>query len=175
MKTYSLFLIAAFTLVSTGGSSVRAQQRVDMPELGVSVDTPAAWKQVRTSKVTNPLPAFGLYHLQDAKSGQFIAVRNEECTTKKKQKAWDKGEVAAKLKRGEDTLRPLGADAKVRFDEHTGFELTSPRSGVSFKAYVFYLSRDNRCYEVSVGSPEQAFETSSEAFQGLINGLSFAE
>ena len=163
----ALSLLVALLLVS---SLAQAQQRLDMPELGASVEIPAAWKQTKTYNVTSPLPEMGVYHLMNLENGQGISLRQDECSASDR-RAWIRGELAEVLHPG-DVLKPLSGKESVRFDEHKGFEIW--RRGPDYKAYVFYLAKGKRCYEVTLSSPEGIFGESESLFQQLVDSIRFA-
>lgn len=78
MKRVFYFFFALIVLLSLNRAT--AQETISMAEIGVSVTIPAEWSEVKTYPVLDLLPLYGFYHVQENITGQFVAIRRDECS-----------------------------------------------------------------------------------------------
>lgn len=162
--------VLALMLVAVSGTAVFAQQPLAVPELGVSVDIPSDWT-VRQWELFDHLPATGLYHVQDSTSGQFVAVRRDECPMADQKELWLSGEVGRSR---EGKRVPLTDTAPIAFGEHRGFETIAPRGDIVYKTYSFFWTEESWCYSIELGAPEESIDGALEDFQGVVDSIVIA-
>ena len=171
MKPFTILPLALLLLVPVPG---RAQDKVELPAIGVSVDVPAEWEEVQTFTATDGLPDVALYHVMNTETGQAIAIRRDECITWSRRMDWVEGRLAEELAWPGDVLQPLPAEHAVQFGQHTGFKMTRQQGNEIYQSYLFYLAMGHHCFQVALMAPADLFADSAPAFQQIVDDLQFA-
>lgn len=164
-----LFCMAALLVMSI--SEARAQQRVELTKVGLSILPPSQWSDTTMWKLSEEDPAMAFYHIQVDATGQSVAVRREECRTDEHKRSWTSGDIARRHLSDGDRFTALPEDAPVSFGTRSGFELAAPRGDVIMRAYSFLWTDDEWCYRADLGAPEESFAGSSSDFQHIIDSI----
>lgn len=163
--------ILAILLFGVTITALQAQDRIDMAAVGLSVEVPGSWTDLKTSDLTEHAPEFAFYHIQVSENGKFVALRREECQAEEKQAQWVSGEIEAAQMGPDDTIAPLADSAAVTFDDHAGYLIISPRERFTYRSYSFNWVEHGFCYRAQVGAPDNTFAASSSEFQQIIDSI----
>lgn len=178
LAAISVVLLLAGTALPAAAQSSPTDQRIEMPELGATAVVPADW-ELEVSRLIDEMPRFGMYHLMNAAEGQFLELRLEECSSwqirlKGFTEAAESDQAPAHSP-ADDRVWLLRDDAPFTVAGSTAFESLHLRENMTWKAYEFFLLRQERCYTIRVGAPEQAFDSSLVLLKSLADNLAFTD
>lgn len=178
LAAISVALLVAGSAQPAAAQSSPPDQRIEMSELGATAVVPADW-ELEVSRLIDEMPRFGMYHLMNAAEGQFLELRLEECSS------WQirlndfteaaESDQAPAHSPADDRVWLLGDDAPFTVAGSTAFESLQLRENMTWKSYEFFLLRQERCYTIRVGAPEQGFDSSLVLLKSLADNLAFTD